>query len=666
MQRYHAKNDPEFQKPYIDIERQEEGYYYVHGGFEGTETKFSFFYPKKEDYKGRFFQFMAPAEGSENASIGRKGMEDKIGFAVSHGAYFVETNMGVGPSGKSDITIVYRASAASAEFSRDVARRLFGEHRPYGYLYGGSGGAYKTTSCFEHTDAWDGAIPYIHGSPMAIPSMFTSRALGKRVLRHVFPKIVDAIEPGGSGDVFDGLSDEERRTLLEVTRMGFPLRSWFYWKDLDDGALPVVADATIGMDKAYFTDFWTKPGYLGADPHSSVHDDRIVCDCVVEDTWLPGSMGEGEIASAREKLTGADSNWKKRFSDFGISGRILLRLNGIPEGDLYAYGTKLTVLTGEEAGLAVTLHEIRGDVAAVGASFGVEHLYERLSRVKKGDKVRLDNSDYLAAQTYHRHQTPKEEGYIGWDQYKTADGKCIYPTRDMIVGPIIANGSCGSLQSGKFEGKMFVVAATMDESAYPWQADWYRNKVKDHFGDETDDHYRLYFFDHSFHDDSEHTVDETHLISYLGGLQQALLDLSDWVERGIEPRKTSRYTIRDSQVILAENDRCGLQPIVCLNANGGKRADINAGEEVELTAEIIPQEGTGTVTRVEWTFDDGTDYTEGPFAQEEGKATAKISHRYETAGTHFATCRACVQREGNKADVYTQVFNLDRARVVVK
>ena len=206
----------------------------------------------------------------------------------------------------------------------------------------------------------------------------------------------------------------------------------------------------------------------------------------------------------------------------------------------------------------------------------------------------------------------------------------------------------------------------MDESAFPWQADWYRHKVEKFFGDKTDEHYRLYFFDNSFHDDSEHTVDETHLISYLGGLHQALLDLSDWVERGIEPRKNSVYTIEDSQIALAEKDRFGLQPIVRLTASGGKCAEVNVGEEVELSAEIIPQEGTGLVTGVEWAFDDGTDYTEGTFTQTEKGAKATVRHSYAAAGTHFVTCRAYVQREGNKADIYTKVYNLDRARVVVK
>jgi len=33
----------------------------------------------------------------------------------------------------------YRVNAAAAKYSRVVAVELYGEHRPYGYLFGGSG-----------------------------------------------------------------------------------------------------------------------------------------------------------------------------------------------------------------------------------------------------------------------------------------------------------------------------------------------------------------------------------------------------------------------------------------------------------------------------------------------------------------------------------------------
>ena len=166
---YNPADDPMFNEPYIDIDEWREGivrYHYIHGGFTGTETRFAFFFPDKEHYKGRFFHFMCPVPGNENAAMAGEG--DKITFAIQSGAYFVESNMGTSASfgGMSDTTLIYRASAAAAEYSRQVAVKLFGEHRPYGYVYGGSGGGYKTMSCIENTSAWDGAVPFVIGSPI--------------------------------------------------------------------------------------------------------------------------------------------------------------------------------------------------------------------------------------------------------------------------------------------------------------------------------------------------------------------------------------------------------------------------------------------------------------------------------------------------------------------
>ncbi|MDR2751751.1 MAG: hypothetical protein LBC41_13920 [Clostridiales bacterium] len=177
-QLYDAKTDPAFGKPYIDVDEWREGmvhFRYVHGGFEGTDARFSFFFPRKEDYKNRFFHFMAPAQGSEDASLRERGEDSKIAFAITHGAYFVETNMGAAPFAGPlpDPSIIYRASAASAEYSREVAARLYGPHRPYGYIYGGSGGAFKTMSCVENASAWDGSVPFVSGTPISIPNCFT-------------------------------------------------------------------------------------------------------------------------------------------------------------------------------------------------------------------------------------------------------------------------------------------------------------------------------------------------------------------------------------------------------------------------------------------------------------------------------------------------------------
>ena len=69
---------------------------YVHGGFRGTDTRFSFYLPPKQQYRGRFFQHLTPVPDSENLAQapGIALEENKIASAAASGAMFVETNGG--------------------------------------------------------------------------------------------------------------------------------------------------------------------------------------------------------------------------------------------------------------------------------------------------------------------------------------------------------------------------------------------------------------------------------------------------------------------------------------------------------------------------------------------------------------------------------------------
>ena len=181
---------------YVDIDEWRDKpirHRYVHGGFKDTECRFSFYFPPPERYEGRFYQHLMAVSGMEKAAF-EPAMEgfmiaNSVQFTIDAGAYFVESNQGrttMFPG--DDPTINYRASAASARYSRVVAADMYGPHRPYGYVFGGSGGAYKTLACFENAlGVWDGALPYVMGSPMSIPSCFTVQAHAMRVLRDKFP-----------------------------------------------------------------------------------------------------------------------------------------------------------------------------------------------------------------------------------------------------------------------------------------------------------------------------------------------------------------------------------------------------------------------------------------------------------------------------------------------
>jgi hypothetical protein len=263
--------DPEYQVPYIDTDEWRDEpvrHRYVHGGFEGTDLRFSFYFPPPNRYGGRFFQPLMFMSGTEHAAGSGllAGMGASIDFALDSGAYLVESNLGrLNPFPGEDGTVTgFRASAATARYSRAVAAEMYGAHRPYGYCYGGSGGGFKTMACLENTtDVWDGGIPFVIGSPQSLPNVFSVQAHALRILWNRFPPIVDAVEPGGGGDMYAGLSTEEREALAEVTAMGFPPRAWFAYESLARSYTAVwstLADNMMKCDPTYFEDFWTVPG----------------------------------------------------------------------------------------------------------------------------------------------------------------------------------------------------------------------------------------------------------------------------------------------------------------------------------------------------------------------------------------------------------------------
>jgi hypothetical protein len=219
-----AFSDPSLKEPYVDVDEWRNTpirHRYVHVGFKGTDARFSIYFPPKEEYRGRFFQYVTPTPINENEGLTGSGTGDQLGFAFSSGAYYLVTNEGGFASLMRDSTLgAYRVNAAAAQYSRVLGAEMYGPHRPYGYAYGGSGGAFRTIGGFENTaGVWDGVVPYVVGSPQAIPNVFTCRLLALRVLKDKFPSIVDAMEPGGSGDPDNGLTEEQRQVLAEITRM---------------------------------------------------------------------------------------------------------------------------------------------------------------------------------------------------------------------------------------------------------------------------------------------------------------------------------------------------------------------------------------------------------------------------------------------------------------
>lgn len=688
---YNAKLDPEYQDPYVDVDEWRERvladgtripFRYIHGGFTGKGVKFIICFPEKGNYRGRFFQYLSPFPGpdEETASLDKSGEDDKIAFAVTNGACYVESNMGSAQmfGSRGDNTIVYKSSAAVAEYSRRMAMEMYGCGRPYGYVYGGSGGGYKTMACIENTNAWDGAVPYVIGSPVSLPNTITLHAQGLRALRRVFGKIVDAVDAGGSGDMYEGLTEDEAAMLKEITAFGFSPKIWFMEAGgmINDGSLPVLIPGVKMADPQYFQDFWQIPGYLGADGKSSAAGDRLQFHGVVKAVHIPnpeiGMETEPKCGSGADGRNGVDDAWKKMLTD---GQNAWIELDEVPAGDdLYLQGVNINFETGDAAGKQLLLGGIDGKRLMIGMCYGMDDLPGVLSKVKPGDRVFLDNSDYIAIQSYYRHQVPEDLSFHAWDQFRDENGKPILPQRKNVMGYHMTG--TGTVQDGDIQGKVIVIQALMDESTCPWCADWYRKKVAETKGSERD--FRLYYMERCMHGD-EFLRENNMVTNYMGALRQALLDLSDWVEAGKEPLSTTVYQYREGQIIPAEEiwERKGMQPKVTLLAEGSSCAHVKTGETVHFTARVEVPENAGLVTAVDYDFEDkwvlpaeNVFPVKGVFESTvEGNvrgAVSAVTYVFDSPETYFVSVRAKVNRHGNGADIFTQVKNIARVRVVVE
>jgi hypothetical protein len=305
------------------------------------------------------------------------------------------------------------------------------------------------------------------------------------------------------------------------------------------------------------------------------------------------------------------------------------------------------------------------------------------SQIKAGDEHVVDNSWFLAFQTYHRHQIPPPDANLyAWDQYRNPDGTPMYPQRELLTGPINAAGPTGdssgtlfgpgAIQSGLFHGKMIALASVMDDSAFPWSTDWYRRRAEAAQRGNLDKNFRLWYTDNADHGGPPNTAAMAITVGYPGVLQQALRDVAAWAEQGIPPPDTTNYQMVDTQPQLAASakKRRGVQPVVTLTADGAARADIKAGATVSFTAVAEVPPGTGEIVKAEWDFLGlGTYPVNATIGKPNSKVTLTATYTYPkpptSPTTYFPVVRVTSQRQGDPNAAYGLIQNLARARVVV-
>lgn len=158
-------------------------------------------------------------------------------------------------------------------------------------------------------------------------------------------------------------------------------------------------------------------------------------------------------------------------------------------------------------------------------------------------------------------------------------------------------------------------------------------------------------------------------MGYLGALHQALLDLSNWVEKGIAPPASTCYTETEAQINLpaGADERAGIQPVVTLKVNGAECAQVKVGQSVQLNGVISVPRATGKVRNAEWDFEEQGAFMTSAILEyindERSVASTKVTHEFTRPGIYYPVLRATSRRDDH--DPFTNIRNLARVRVVV-
>lgn len=678
--------DTFFGKPYIDRDvwvEEPVPHRNIHGGFADCDTRFNFYFPAKDGYENRMFQPIEGAHaGHEDAFIGLQGqIIGGLPLITRLGGYMVESNSGhigddIDPKAGEDPTIYgHRASIETARLSKHVAAQVYGAPPEYSYVWGGSGGGRRSPLCFENgQDVYQGAMPFMGGGivdklgstdrirteqPVQFGCMFNVQ----RVLGDKIDGVIDAMQPGGSGNPFEHLDTHQREELNNLYRMGYP-RGDEYMIANPMGQIWLwtsIADMLQEADPAYFDNFWNKPGYIGHDQAECVNGDLIDAELTISKVITAGELLQSpeyagpEYARAKPMAMLMAS----KVPDFPIA----IQVKDIPEGYVLGTGVKLT--SGKCAGRQLYCMTYGGDVLFCDGR-GEANL-QRFTGVEAGDTVHIDNHAFLAFCYSYRHLVSADPS----NDFLRLDGAPIYPLHELPL----QSSLMGVAYSGDYDrGKLMWVHHTHDSSLWPPQGLIYKRGVEQaQSADKAAENFCLRWTDNAEHvppmfvPPSPARANSTWLVDYSHVIEQCLTDLCDWVEKGVYPAQT-QFDFVDGRVILPDSaaERGGIQPVITLSANGDARAEVKAGDTVTLQMQAEVPPNAGTIIAVDWDFDGTGQFPEqGEVDGTQTTVSLATTHRYESPGSYFATARVTSHREGDVNAQTRRVTNLASARVVV-
>jgi hypothetical protein len=613
------------------------------------QQNYVFRFPAKEFWRHRSFE-------QEHPTVG--GVVDNR-MAFTDGAYSVNWMSASIPNAVASL----RHEAAATQVAKAYANRLYGNTaKIYSYFWGCSGGGTVAMAAAENvTGVWDGVEVQCTGTKVDAQyhSFYWQALYTMAVPKAKADAVAAAAVAGGTGDIYAGLNEEEKSVLDEFISAGYPLPViGNHFKSLS----PLVDPIDVRLfDPTYEDDFWSKPGYAGANPPNYLRaaqvDGFATITGINRDAQnLPTAI---QFDPATVPALGTTGDNYLEYYVYAADGTTRLidptRALGTPTDNKPRFSLmgKLDTATG-----VLTLTGTTNDI--FGGASPITNSPLLLNALSIGSKIRVNNRFILAMYYYPRHSIfPSIHSH---DQYRNADGSPKYPQRPNLE--VLYHSSYrtmgGRVETGEIKTKTMLMTGMSDNLSWPVFNASYAEEIQKSLG-AAKAHSMMRFY---LHDNGSHSTGG----GQPGIFRQSIMDLMAWVEKGIAPPPSSRYTIKNGQVILAPYaaDRRGLQPVMNLTANGSLRPAVAVNQPVNLVGKLEMPPATGKIVQYNWTV---ADSAEAPTVVTKPKPLVNVNHTitFDKPGTYVIRLTVNGQRDGlvDPAD-QTLLENFKEVRVVVQ
>jgi hypothetical protein len=606
-------------------------------------------FPAKEFWRNRSFEGQHPSGG---------GVVDNR-MAFTNGAFSVNWMSASEPNAVAS----HRHEAAATKVARAYANKLYGNTaKIYSYFWGCSGGGTVAMAAAENvTGVWDGVEPQCIGTSIDAQyhSFYWQALYTMAIPQAKRDAIAAAAVPGGTGDIYAGLNEEEKSVLNEFLSAGYPLPIiGNHFSRLTPLVDPI--DIRLG-DPTYEDDFWSKPGYAGVNPPNylkAAHVDgwATVTGITRDAAGVPTAV-QFDPATLPKLGTTGDNYLEYWVYDEDGKTRLIdpTRPSGPPPENKRRFSLmgKLDTTTGVLTLGGMTPKD------PFGGSSPILNSKVLLDALRVGSKLRVNNNFILAMYYYPRYSNIP--GIRSHDQYRNADGSAKYPQRKDLGALVHSSYRTmgGRVETGAITTKVMIIEGRSDNLSWPIFNASYAERVQRTLGT-TKANQMMRFY---MHDNGRHARGG----GEEGVFQQSIQDLMAWAEKGVAPPPSTRYTIRNGQVIPAKDavERHGLQPVMDLTANGTSRVSIGTNQPVSLAARLEMPPKTGQIVKYTWTI---TGMPDAATVIDKPKPQVEVNRSvtFDKPGTYVIRLTVNGQRDGllNPAN-QTLMQNWQEVRVVV-